>query len=145
MNYISVCAHNKDKLTLWRPSSKVLIVDSVTGPLYLLLSLPFPQLDGQASSLLQHVRDLLWHTGHQMCIRWVWHHTKCGSKTKKGHLWSLLYGVMSCVNVPIYMPFSMYPRHIQKWVVFKMSQKSINTWAFQPNVSKKHVIPNPGR
>lgn len=37
---------------LWRPSSQVLIVNCVTGPLHLLLGLPLPQLDCQAPPLL---------------------------------------------------------------------------------------------
>lgn len=37
---------------LWRPPPQVLVVNCVTGPLHLLLSLPLPQLDCQAASLL---------------------------------------------------------------------------------------------
>lgn len=46
------------ELTLWGPPSKMLIVYGVTGPLDPLLSLPLPQLDGQAAALLQHDKTL---------------------------------------------------------------------------------------
>lgn len=46
------------ELTLWRPPSKMLIVDGVTGPFDPLLRLPLPQFDGQAAALLQHDKTL---------------------------------------------------------------------------------------
>lgn len=55
---------------LWRPSSQMLVVNRVTGPLYLLLRLPLPQLDCQTSSLLLGRRRRASLNGLRYCLTW---------------------------------------------------------------------------
>lgn len=71
------------------------IVDGVAGPLDPLLRLPLPQLDGQASALLEHDKTF-WVTGHST---FTFHQPQF--QTQGPHIDALIVSPY-CLNVPLH-------------------------------------------
>lgn len=71
------------------------IVDGVAGPLDPLLRLPLPQLDGQASALLEHDKTF-WVTGHST---FTFHQPQF--QTQGPHIEALIVSPY-CLNVPLH-------------------------------------------